>query len=150
MDGMNLLARIIGIVGVVLIVVALARIHAPVTAGSVALFALLIVCAAVLLYTVSFLLVTSAFWFVRVDNILQLFNAFIEAGRYPIKVSRGAVRVLPTFFVPSPFIPPVPAPSTPLPPGGAAPPATRQINVRRSCKICQKFLAGAPKRSRTR
>lgn len=97
------------LLGFALIVVALLRQQASITPASVAVFALLLVCAAVMLYTVSFVLVTSAFWFVRVDNILELFNAFIEAGRYPITVYRGAVRVLLTFFVPIAFITTVPA-----------------------------------------
>lgn len=97
------------LLGLALIVVALLRQQVVLTLASIALFALLLLCAAVILYTVSFVLVTTAFWFVRIDNILELFNAFIEAGRYPITVYRGAVRVLLTFFVPIAFITTVPA-----------------------------------------
>jgi ABC-2 type transport system permease protein len=97
------------LLGLGIIAIALLRQHAAVTPAGVFVFGILMLCAAVMLYTVSFLLVTTAFWFVRVDNILEVFNAFIEAGRYPITVYRGAVRVLLTFFVPIAFITTVPA-----------------------------------------
>jgi ABC-2 type transport system permease protein len=97
------------LLGFGVIVIALLRQSAVVTPSGVLVFGFLLVCAAILLYTVSFLLVTTAFWFVRVDNILEVFNAFIEAGRYPVTVYRGAVQVLLTFFVPIAFITTVPA-----------------------------------------
>jgi ABC-2 type transport system permease protein len=97
------------LLGLGVIVVALVRLHAVVTPAGVLVFGVMMVCATFILYTVSFLLVTTAFWFVRVDNIIEIFNAFIEAGRYPITVYRGAVRVLLTFFVPIAFVTTTPA-----------------------------------------
>jgi ABC-2 type transport system permease protein len=54
-------------------------------------------------------MVSLAFWFVRVDNITELFYGFYEAGRFPITVYRGWVRGLLTFVVPIAFITTFPA-----------------------------------------
>ena len=45
----------------------------------------------------------------RIDNIIEVFNSFYEAGRYPISVYRGAVRIFLTFIVPIAFITTIPA-----------------------------------------
>jgi ABC-2 type transport system permease protein len=54
-------------------------------------------------------MVSFAFWFVKIDNITELFYAFYEAGRYPVTIYRGIVRVLLTYIVPIAFITTFPA-----------------------------------------
>jgi len=65
--------------------------------------------AAIILYAIWMMLVTSAFWFVRVDNITELFSAFYEAARFPVSVYRGWMQILLTFIVPIAFITTFPA-----------------------------------------
>ncbi len=48
-------------------------------------------------------------WFVKIDNITELFYAFYEAGRYPVTIYRGFVRVLLTYIVPIAFVTTFPA-----------------------------------------
>jgi ABC-2 type transport system permease protein len=55
------------------------------------------------------MMVTLAFWFVKVDNLAELFNAFYEAGRFPISVYRGLLRAFLTFVIPIAFITTIPA-----------------------------------------
>ncbi|HTQ42684.1 MAG TPA: ABC-2 family transporter protein [Polyangiaceae bacterium] len=56
--------------------------------------------AVVVLYSLWIVTVCAAFYFVRIDNLTQLFVAVFDAARWPIAVFRGAVRLLFTFVVP--------------------------------------------------
>ena len=73
--------------------------HGP-TLLEVTLGAVTIVAAVVMLYSLWILTVASAFYFVRVDNLTQLFSAVFDAARWPADVFRGVVRALFTFVIP--------------------------------------------------
>ena len=60
-------------------------------------------------YAIWCMLTTTAFWWVRVNNMMELFNAFFVAGRFPITAFPTWVRVILTFIVPIAFITTVPA-----------------------------------------
>jgi ABC-2 type transport system permease protein len=60
----------------------------------------LTIAAAALLYSVAVLVVASAFWVVRVDNLIYLFNSVFDAGRWPSTVWKGALRIIFTFIIP--------------------------------------------------
>ena len=77
--------------------------------GNVGLTLLLLVAATAILYAVWFALTTTAFWFVKVDNVSELFTAFFAAGRFPVSAYPGWVRALLTFVVPIAFLTTVPA-----------------------------------------
>jgi ABC-2 type transport system permease protein len=70
------------------------------TVGAVAAALALTVAAAALLYALSILVVSAAFWVVRLDNLIYLFNSVFDAARWPSTVFRGAWRILFTFVVP--------------------------------------------------
>jgi ABC-2 type transport system permease protein len=70
------------------------------SARDVLLTTIAMVVAVVVLYSLCVLTVCAAFYFVRIDNLTQLFNAVFDAARWPIAVFRGAVRLLFTFVVP--------------------------------------------------
>jgi ABC-2 type transport system permease protein len=73
--------------------------HAPgALAVCTAVFAM--VAAVTALYSLWILTVSAAFFFVRVDNLSQLFIAVFDAARWPINVFRGLVRGLFTFVIP--------------------------------------------------
>lgn len=97
------------LMGAAIVVYALWHMGATVTPGGVALFVLMLAAAAVMLYALWLMLVTTAFWLVRVDNISELIYAFYEAARYPVSVYRGALQMFLTFIVPIAFITTVPA-----------------------------------------
>jgi ABC-2 type transport system permease protein len=90
------------------IVVGMAR-QGTLTAGHLGLLALMLVAAIGILYAVWFALTTTAFWFVKVDNVSELFTAFFAAGRFPVSAYPGWVRALLTFVVPVAFLTTVPA-----------------------------------------
>lgn len=71
--------------------------------------ALLIGAALTIVYALWFGLTTTAFWFVRVQNINELFNGFFRAGVFPVSVFPGWVRLFFTLVIPVAFITTVPA-----------------------------------------
>jgi ABC-2 type transport system permease protein len=54
----------------------------------------------VIIYSFLFILATCAFWFVRLDNILNIFQSMYEAGRWPIGIYPPWLRGVLTFLVP--------------------------------------------------
>ncbi|RME43854.1 MAG: ABC transporter permease [Deltaproteobacteria bacterium] len=62
-----------------------------------------------ILYSLWLIVISMAFWFVKIDNLSYLFAAIFDAGRWPIQVFKGIVRVLLTFVVPVGLITSYPA-----------------------------------------
>lgn len=62
--------------------------------------ALMLLSGALSIYAIWMLLICSAFWFVKIDNLSYLFTSFFDAARWPIAVFRGWVRALLTFVLP--------------------------------------------------
>jgi ABC-2 type transport system permease protein len=79
------------------------------TPGNVLLTGLLFLDGVVIIYSLWVLLLTTAFWFVKVENITEIFNAFFAAGRFPVSAFPSWVRFVLTFIVPIAFITTVPA-----------------------------------------
>ncbi len=77
--------------------------------GNLSLGILLLLCAYSIVYGIWFMLSTTAFWFVRVENITELFMGFYRAGQFPVSVFPGWVRTLFTFVIPIAFITTIPA-----------------------------------------
>ena len=79
---------------------ALARMHYTPGARELVSALLLTVAGAALLYSLAILAISAAFYVVRLDNLIYLFNSVFDAGRWPASVFRGVWRVLFTFVVP--------------------------------------------------
>ncbi len=79
------------------------------TWGGALLAALLFASALVMVYSVWFMLSTTAFWFVKVQNVTELFNGVFSAGRFPAAAFPAWVRTALTFVVPVAFVTTVPA-----------------------------------------
>lgn len=100
------------VIGLGVIAVALARLGASVGPGDALLFALLMLAGAVIVYSFLLMLSTCSFWFVKLDNILVIFNAMFEvAGRWPVTMYPGWFRLTLTFLIPVAFAITVPAQS---------------------------------------
>jgi len=63
-------------------------------------FVLTLVCGLALVYSLLLVLSTLSFWFVRVENLLVIFWSFIDAGRFPVDVYPGWLRVTLSTIVP--------------------------------------------------
>jgi len=68
--------------------------------ADVALCALLLLAAALVLYSIWILIIAASFWVIRLDNLIHLFNAVFDAARWPIAIFRGVWRILFTFVIP--------------------------------------------------
>jgi ABC-2 type transport system permease protein len=75
----------------------LGRVPAP---GDVAAALALTVAATGLLYGFALLVIAAAFWVVRLDNLIYLFNSIFDAARWPATVFTGILRALLTFVIP--------------------------------------------------
>ena len=95
--------------GCALLALALGRLGAHVGAGRAAAFAAALACGGAIVYSVWLTLATCAFWFVRVDNILVVFETMYDAGRWPVGIYPRWLRVALTFLVPVAFATTVPA-----------------------------------------
>jgi len=63
-------------------------------------FVLSLTCGLALVYSLLLVLSTLSFWFVRVENLLAIFWSFIDAGRFPVDVYPGWLRVTLSTVVP--------------------------------------------------
>jgi ABC-2 type transport system permease protein len=63
----------------------------------------------VMVYGLLLMLSASAFWFVQVDSVLEVFDAVFQAGRYPVGIYPGWLRILLSAVVPIGFAVTVPA-----------------------------------------
>jgi viologen exporter family transport system permease protein len=63
-------------------------------------FPIALVCGFILIYALLVALSTFAFWFVRVDNLMALYWSFMDAGRFPVDVYPGWLRLTLSSAVP--------------------------------------------------
>ena len=86
--------------GVAIFAVAFHRMGRAPGAGEIAIALVLLVCASLVLYSLWILVVASAFYVVKVDNLSYLFVSIYDAARWPVSVFRGVLRLVFTFVVP--------------------------------------------------
>jgi ABC-2 type transport system permease protein len=72
-------------------------------------FALALLCGAVMIYSFWLMLTSIAFWVIRVDEMVNLFEGIYAAGRWPVTVYPDWLRTGLTFLVPIAFAVTVPA-----------------------------------------
>ncbi len=73
--------------------------RAPTLHGAL-LAGLLLVAAVTILYSISILVVSLAFFVVKVDNLIYLFLSVYDAARWPASIFRGALAFVFTFMIP--------------------------------------------------
>ncbi|MGZ4886473.1 MAG: ABC transporter permease [Candidatus Aminicenantales bacterium] len=95
--------------GFAVLAVALARLGERVGLREAAGFAAALLAGGVIVYSFWLILATTAFWLVRVENILVIFQSVYEAGRWPVSIYPGWLRFALTFLVPVAFAITVPA-----------------------------------------
>jgi ABC-2 type transport system permease protein len=80
------------LMGFAVVAVGLYMLSESVSLWSVVSFAITLVCGVLCVYALLLTLVTLSFWFVRIDNIMAIFWAFTDAGRFPIDLYPGWLR----------------------------------------------------------
>jgi len=97
------------VLGIAVIIVSLGRLGTHVGALQLAAFAAALVAGGLIVYSFWVILASLSFWFVRVENILVIFQSIYEAGRWPVTLYPRWLRVGLTFLVPVAFATTVPA-----------------------------------------
>jgi ABC-2 type transport system permease protein len=95
--------------GFAVLVTALVRLGEKVGMQQAAEFAVMLLAGTIIIYSFWLFLATLSFWFVRVENILMIFQSMYEAGRWPVSLYPGWLRFALTFIVPVAFATTVPA-----------------------------------------
>ncbi len=80
------------VLGAAVVGFGLARLEA-LSPAAVAAFAVALLCGLVLVYALLIVLSTVAFWLVRVENLLAVYQAFLDAGRFPVDIYPGWLRI---------------------------------------------------------
>ena len=94
--------------GFALLVIALVRLGGSIGGLQAAEFLAMLLTGAVIIYGFFLILATLAFWLVRVENILTIFQSMYEAGRWPVSLYPPWLRYGLTFVIPVAFATTVP------------------------------------------
>ncbi len=97
------------VLGLVVLGVSLNRLGERISGWQALEFAGMLLAGAVIIYSFWLILATLSFWFVRVENILEIFQSMYQAGRWPVSLYPGWLRFGLTFIVPVAFATSVPA-----------------------------------------
>ena len=98
------------VVGLGVLAYAISRLGVTLSLADLGLFLLTLLAGLVIVYSFMLILSTMAFWFVKLDNVLVIFQAlFGNAGRWPVTIFPQWLRPVLTFVVPIAFAVTVPA-----------------------------------------
>jgi ABC-2 type transport system permease protein len=97
------------VLGIGILIVALIKLGAGIGILGALGFAGALLAGGVIVYSFWLILATFSFWFVRVENILMIFQSMFEAGRWPVNIYPRWLRFALTFLVPIAFATTVPA-----------------------------------------
>jgi len=86
--------------GLAIFGVAFARLGRWPSPGAVAAALAMLLCAALILYSLWILVISAAFHVVKIDNLSYLFSSIFDAARWPVTVFQGLWRLLFTFVIP--------------------------------------------------
>jgi ABC-2 type transport system permease protein len=88
------------VMGLVLVGVGVVQIGERIGLAEVTSFVVTLTCGLFLVYGLLLVLSTLSFWFVRVENLLAIFWSFLDAGRFPVDVYPGWLRITLSTVVP--------------------------------------------------
>ena len=92
-----------------LLVYSVARLGAQIGLVEALLFALMLTCGGLILYSLWLAVTTTSFWVVRMWAIFEFFDRMYQAGRYPVGIYPSWLRLILTFIVPVAFAVTAPA-----------------------------------------
>ena len=97
------------LLGLGVLIAALVRLGEKIGVGQAAAFVGMLLAGGVIVYSFWLFLASLSFWFVRVENLLEIFRSMYEAGRWPVSLYPGWLRFGLTFIVPVAFATTIPA-----------------------------------------
>lgn len=97
------------LMGVIVLLWALADLGTQTTLASAGLFIIALILGAIMIYCVFLMFTTLAFWFVRVWELMEMFQSLYQAGRWPVGMYPDWLRAGLTYLIPVAFAVTVPA-----------------------------------------
>lgn len=97
------------ITGLVIVILASLRLQAQIGPLQVLSFLFVLILGGMMIYSFWLILTTAAFWVVKMDEIVNLFQGMYAAGRYPVGIYPVWLRFGLTFLVPVAFAVTVPS-----------------------------------------
>jgi ABC-2 type transport system permease protein len=97
--------------GLVVLAIAVAQLSTGVGAVETVAFVVALLLGASMIYCFWLILTIGAFWFVRMDQLAELFEGVYQSGRWPVTIYPSWLRISLTFLVPIAFAVTVPAQS---------------------------------------
>lgn len=88
------------LIGFAILVFSLWQLAEPIGVRQVILFGLTLLSGGAIVYSFWLMLATCAFWFVKITNILVIFESMYQAGRWPLALYPGWLQTALTFAVP--------------------------------------------------
>jgi ABC-2 type transport system permease protein len=95
--------------GAIVLAVAIGQLQAAVGPGQALAFGAALVLGALMVYCFWLILTIGAFWIVRMDQLVEMFEGVYQSGRWPVTVYPGWLRISLTYLVPIAFAVTVPA-----------------------------------------
>jgi ABC-2 type transport system permease protein len=97
------------IVGLIVLIVAMHQYQGVVGIWQALGFLVALLCGGLLIYCFWLIITTTAFWVIRIDQIVNLFEGIYAAGRWPVGIYPNWLRFGLTFLVPVAFAVTIPA-----------------------------------------
>ncbi len=97
------------LLGIGVLIVALIQLGAQFGLRQALMFGVALLAGSAIVYSFWLILATCSFWFIKTENILVIFQAVYQAGRWPITIYPVWLRTTLTFLVPVAFAVTVPA-----------------------------------------
>lgn len=97
------------VVGLIVLAVAVLQIHHQMGIWQMLAFVIALILGSIMIYNFWLILTTTAFWLIRVWELVNLFQGLYAAGRWPISIYPDWLRISLTFLVPVAFAVTVPA-----------------------------------------
>jgi ABC-2 type transport system permease protein len=97
------------IIGLLILGVSVRQFHQNLGIGSAIMFALILIMGGTIIYCFWLMLSSTAFWVIRANNMVELFQGLYAAGRWPVGIYPNWLRYGLTFIVPVAFAVTIPA-----------------------------------------
>lgn len=97
------------LVGLIILGIALSRLEGQIGLWQALAFGVTLFLGGLMIYCFWLMLTTGAFWVVRMEEIVELFQGVYQAGRWPVSIYPGWLRLGLTFLVPIAFAVTVPS-----------------------------------------
>jgi ABC-2 type transport system permease protein len=97
------------IIGIVVLGYAVLKLGARAGIEEAFIFAIVLLCGGLMVYSLWLAIATTSFWVVRVWSLFDFFEAMYQAGRWPVGIYPSWLRMILTFLVPVAFAVTAPA-----------------------------------------